>query len=222
VDQWVSVGARRRPGGRLRSWRSPPAAAERILARGLPRTGLIPWSPHSVPGARRLRAVRTIGARRHPAPVRQPVLAPGHRPAVRRAPGHRPAVRRPPVQRTAVRGARGHRTAVARRAVGREAVGRICGRRREATRRRPHARTARLERPFPGASQQLAVLVVVVAVRPVRPRVVVWPVGAAITQASSPGQAIGIAAQAGVATFHQVPPGLVTQPRRRTCLTSRV
>ena len=221
VDRWVSVGARRRPGGRLRSGRSPPAAAEWILARRLPRTGLIPWPPHSAPGARRLRAVRTIGARRHPAPVRQPVLPPGHRPAVRRAPGHRPAVRRPPVHRAAVRGACGHRAAVARRAVGCEAVGQVCGRRREAARRRPHARTARLERPFPGASQQLAVLVVV-AVRPVRARVVVWPVGAAITQASSPGQAIGIAAQAGVATFHQVPPGLVTQPRRRTCLTSRV
>ena len=89
VGRWASVGARRRVGGRLRSGRPPPAAAERILARGLPRTGPIPRSPRSAPGARRLRTVRTIGARRNPAPVRQPVVATGHRPAVRRPPVHR-------------------------------------------------------------------------------------------------------------------------------------
>ena len=41
-----------------------------------------------------------------------------------------------------------------------------------------------------------------------RPRAVVRPVGAAIAQASSPGPAIGIAAQAGITAFPQVPPGL--------------
>ena len=212
MGQRASVGARRRAGRRaggcLRPRRTPPAAVERILARGLPRTGLIPWSPRSTPRARRLRAVRTIGARRNPAPVRQPILAPGHRSAIRRA-----SVPRTPVHRAPVRGACGHGAGVARRAVRREAVGRVSGRRRETARRRPQARTAglvgaRLGRHFPGAPQQLAVLVVTGIVRPVRARAVVRPVGAAVTQASSPGQAIGIAAQAGVATFHQVPPGL--------------
>ena len=203
----ASVGARRRADGRLRPGRTPPAAVDRILTRGLPRTGLIPWSPHYAPGARRLRPVGAIGARRNPAPVRQPVMTPGHRSAVRRTP-----VPRTPVHRAPVRGACGHGAGVARRAVRREAVGRVSGRRRETARRRPHARTARLVRArlgrhFPGAPQQLAVLVVIGIVRPVRARAVVRPVGTAVTQASSPGHAIGIAAQAGVATFHQVPPG---------------
>ncbi|HUB21132.1 MAG TPA: hypothetical protein VMA97_01850 [Streptosporangiaceae bacterium] len=65
----------------------------------------------------------------------------------------------------------------------------------------------------------MAVLIVLGAVRPVRVRAIIPPVGTAIAQASSPGQAIGIAAQAGIATFHQVPPGLGVQPRRGTCLT---
>jgi hypothetical protein len=220
VDVLTCVGARGRTAGRLRPGPTP-VGTERILARGLPRTGLIPWASHSARRgacrAGRRRAVRAVGTRRHPAPVGQPVL-----PA-----RHGPAVRRTPVHRAPVRGARGHRAAVDRRAVRREAVSGVPGRRREAARRRAHARSARLVetrlgRYFSGAPQQLAVLVVVGTVRPVRAGAVVRPVRAAFTQASSPGQAIGIAAQAGVATFHQVPPGLVTQPRRRTCLTSRV
>jgi hypothetical protein len=211
----------RRAGGRLRPRRTRPATVERILARGLPRTGLIPWSPRSTPRARRLRAVRAIGARRNPAPVRQPILAPGHRSAIRRA-----SVPRTPVHRAPVRGACGHGAGVARRAVLREAVGRASGR-RETARRRPQARTAglvgaRLGRHFPGAPQQLAVLVVIGIARPVRARAVLRPVGAAVTQASSPGQAIGIAAQAGVATFHQVPPGLCCPAPQGYALTSRV
>ena len=214
------VGARRRTAGRLRPGPTP-VGTERVLARGLPRTGLIPWASHSACRAARRagrrRAVRAVGTRRYPAPVRQPVL-----PA-----RYRPAVRRTAVHRATVRGARGHGAAVARCAIRRQAVSRVSGRRREAARRRAHARAARLVearlgRHLSGAPQQLAVLVVVGTVRPVRAGAVVRPVGAAFTQASSPGQAIGIAAQAGVATFHQVPPGLVTQPRRRTCLTSRV
>jgi hypothetical protein len=228
VGQPAPVGARRRAGGRRagvrrargRLWprRTPPAAVERILARGVPRARLIPWSPRSTPWARRLRAVRAIGARRNPAPVRQPILAPGHRPAIRgsslpRTSVPRTSVPRAPVHRAPVRGACGHGAGVARRAARCEAVGRVSGRRRETARRRPQARTAGLVgarpgRHFPGAPQQLAVLVVIGVVRPVRARAVVRPVGAAVTQASSPGQAIGIAAQAGVATFHQVPPGL--------------
>ena len=176
----------------------PSPAAERILpggSWGLSRTRLIPRSSQSPRGARRLRAVRAIGARRDPAPVRQPVLAAGHRPAVHRAPVHRAAAVQAPV---------------AGRAVRREAVSRACRRRREAA-RRAGARAvrlveARLGRPFSRSPQQLAVLVVG-AIRPVRARAVLRPVGAAVTQASSPGHAVGIAAQAGVATFHQVPPG---------------
>ena len=215
VDLRTCVGTRARTAGRLRPGPTP-VGTERILARRLPRTGLIPWASHSACRAARRagrrRAVRAVGTRRYPAPVRQPVL-----PA-----RHRPAVRRTPVHRAPVSGARGHGAAVARRAVRREAVSGVPGRRRKAARRRAHARTARLGWHFSGAPQQLAVLVVVGTVRPVRAGAVVRPVRAAFIQASSPGQAIGIAAQAGAATFHQVPPGLVTQPRRRTCLTSRV
>ena len=108
--------------------RSPPAAA-RFLAGGRCRTRLIPGASPSVRRARRLRAVRAIGARRHPAPVRQPVLAAGHGSAVRRA---------------RARGARVHRAAVARCAIRREAVGWVSRGRREASRWRAHARAARL------------------------------------------------------------------------------
>jgi hypothetical protein len=199
------VCARRRTAGRLRPERTPPVGAERILAWAQPGTSLIPGRTHSARGAgrrRTVRAIRTVGARRDPAPVRQPVLAAGHRSAVRRTPVHR----------APVRGARGHGTAVARRAVRRVAVGGVPGRRRETARRRAHACAprlveARLGRRFSGPPQQVAVFVVG-TVRPVRARAVVRPVGAAIAQASSPGQAISIATQAGVATFHQVPPGL--------------
>jgi len=190
------AGTRRRTAGRLRP-RPAPVGAEWVL----PRAGLIPWASHSAPLTGRRRAVRSVGARRYPPPVRQPVL-----PA-----RHRPAVRRTPVHRAPVGGPRGHRAGFARRAVRREAVSGVSGR-REAARRRAHARASRLaawlRRRFSGAPQQLAVLVVIDTVRPVRAGAVVRPVGAAFAQASSPGQAIGIAAQAGVATFHQVPPGL--------------
>ena len=203
------AGVRRRTAGSLRPVRPPPVGAERISVRGLRRSGLIPRCSHSARGARRLRSVGAIGARRHPAPVRQPVLASRHRPAVRRTPVPGPPVPGPPVAWHAVR---------------RETVGRVRGGRREAPRRRAHSRPARLAgswlwRHISGPPQQLAVLVLVGTVRAVRGRAVLRPVGAAIAQAPSPGQAIGIAAQAGVATFHQVPPGLVVRPRRRTCLT---
>ncbi len=149
------VGARRRTAGRLRPGPTP-VGTERILARGLPRTGLIPWASHSACRAARRagrrRAVRAVGTRRYPAPVRQPVL-----PA-----RYRPAVRRTPVHRAPVRGARGHGAAVARRAIRRQAVSGVSGRRREAARRRAHARAARLVearlgRHLSGAPQQLAV-----------------------------------------------------------------
>jgi hypothetical protein len=212
------VAARRRTGRSLRRQRSPPVGAERILARAPPRTGPIPRSPHHALRPRRLRPVRPVCARRHPPSVRQPVLMPRHRSAVRRTP-----VRRP----------RGHRAAVARRTSRAIAVGPATWRRREATRRRraqPRPAwlvlawlvlawlvlawlvlawlvLAWLGRHLSGAPQQLAVLVFVGIVRPVRARAVIGAVGAAIVQASSPGQAIGIAAGAGIATFHQVPPG---------------
>jgi hypothetical protein len=220
----ASVSARRRTAGSLRAVGAPPAAAERILPGGswsLPRTRLIPASAHPACGARRRSAIRAIGARRNPAPVRQPVLAARHRPAVQRSPVQRSPVQRSRVRRPSVHGARVrrasvqrsrvHRAAVAGRAVGRVAVGRVSRWWWEAS-RRAHARAARLtkarlRRHFPGAPQQLSVLVVVGTVRPVRAPAVIGAVGAAIAQASSPGQAIGIAAQAGVATFHQVPPG---------------
>jgi hypothetical protein len=201
-----SVGTRRRTAGSLRAGRSSPAAAERILPRGLSRARLIPVSSHRARRARRLRAIRAIGTRRNPAPVRQPVLATGHRSAVRRAAVHGARAHRAPGHRACV-----HRAAVARRVVRRIAVGRVCRGRRKAP-RRAHARAARLvearlRRRISGTPQQLAVLVVVGIVLPVRARAAVLPVGAALTQASSPGQAIGIAALAGVAAFHQVPPG---------------
>ncbi len=156
VSVRACVTARRRSAWSLGPGRPSPAA-ERILpggSWGLSRTRLIPRSSHSPRGARRLRAVRAIGARRDPAPVRQPVLAAGHRPAVRRAPVHRAAVHRAAV----------HRAPVAGRAVRREAVSRACRRRREAA-RRAGARAvrlveARLGRHFSRAPQQLAVLVV--------------------------------------------------------------
>jgi hypothetical protein len=202
-----SVGTRRRrTAGSLRAGRSSPAAAERILPRRLPRTRLIPVSSHRARGTRRLRAVRAIGARRNPAPVRQPVLTTGHRSAVRRAAVHGARAHRAPVHRACV-----YRAAVTGHAVRRVAVGRVSWGRREAS-RRAHARAARLvrarlRRRISGTPQQLAVFVVVRIVPAVRACAAVFPVGAALTQASSPGQAIGIAALAGVAAFHQVPPG---------------
>jgi hypothetical protein len=199
------VRTRRRPAGCLRPERTPPVGAKGILARALTRTRLIPGPAHSARGTgcwRPVRAIRPVGARRDPASVRQSVLAAGHRSAVRRTPVHR----------APVRGARGHGIAVARRAVRRVAVGGVPGRRRETPRRRAHACAARLVearlgRRFSGPPQQVPVFVVG-TVRPVGACALVRPVGTAIAQASSPGQAISIAAQAGVATFHQVPPGL--------------
>jgi hypothetical protein len=228
------VPARWRAARSLRPGRSPPVAAERILPRGSRAGLLLPAATHSARRARRprrLRAVRPVSAGWNPAPVRQPVLAAGHRSAVRRASVHRARVRRASVHRPRV-----HRTAVSGCTVGRVAagwvrvgwvrVGRVSGRRGEAP-RRAHARTALpmetgLRRHFPGAPQQVAVIVVACIVPPVRARAVVRPVGAAIAQASSPGQAIGIAAQAGVATFHQVPPGpcCPAEPQDKPYLTS--
>jgi hypothetical protein len=210
-----AIGPRRRAARSLWPGRPPPAA-ERFLAGGPGRTRLIPGAAPSACGARRLRAIWAIGARGHPAPVRQPVLAAGHGPAVRRTPGHRAA--RCAIRPEAVaRGGRGRPEAVARGGPGR----------REASRRWAQARAARLlGRHFPGSPQQLAVFIVVSIVRTVRAWALsisgVRPVGAAIAQASSPGLAVGIAAQAGVATFHQVPPGLYCPAAPRTCCTSRV
>jgi hypothetical protein len=198
----------RRAARSLRPWRPPPVA-DRFLAGRLGRTGLIPAAAPSARGARRRRAIRAIGARRHPAPVRQPVLAAGRRPAVLRTPVHRGARCAVRPDALSIPGAR---------------VGRG---RREASRWRAKARAAwLLGRHLPGPSQQLAVLIVVSIVRPVRAWAVpipgVRPVGAAIAQASSPRLAVGIAAQAGVATFHQVPPGLYcpAAPRDMLYLTS--
>jgi hypothetical protein len=223
VSVRACVGARWRAAGS--AGRASPPAADRILASGtggLSRTGLIPRSSHRACRTRRLRAVRAIGARRNPSPVRRPVVAAGHRFPVHGAPVHGAADHRP-----AVDGSGAHGSAAAGRARGREVIGRVPRGRREAS-RRAHAcavrlARARLGRRISGSPQQLAVLVVVGAVRPVRPRAALWPVGAAFAQASSPVQAVAIAAPAGVATFHQVPLlDLVVQPRRRTRLISRV
>ncbi len=141
VSVRACVGARRRSAWSLGPGRPSPAA-ERILpggTRGLSRTRLIPRSSPSPRGARRLRAVRAIGARRDPAPVRQPVLAAGHRSAVRRAPVHGAAV-----DGAAVHGAAVHagRRSWGRRSWGRRSWGRRSWGHRSAGSRQPGWPTA--------------------------------------------------------------------------------
>src|SRR5580658_3161727 len=69
-----------------------------------------------------------------------------------------------------------------------------------------------------GSPQQLAVVVVLGPRPPVHPVGVgllvhrtPWPVGAVFTRLAPSGQTVGIAAQTGVATFHQLPPGPIVQ-----------
>src|SRR5580658_2563686 len=94
--------------------------------------------------------------------------------------------------------------------------------RREAA-RLAQARTPLLTEPrahleLVGSSQQLAVVVVLGPRPPVHPVGVgplvhrtPWPVGAVFTRLAPSGQTVGIAAQTGVATFHQLPPGPIVQ-----------
>jgi hypothetical protein len=73
---------------------------------------------------------------------------------------------------------------------------------------------ARLRRRILRTPQQLAELVVGGIVRHLGSRAVVQPMGAAVAQVPSPGQAEAITAQAGVAAFHQ-PPSWTWLPKPR-------
>ena len=130
-----------------------------------------------------------------------------------------PAVERARTGRAAIHGAAAGWRAVLRVAPGRGS------RRREPSGLMPSG-IARLTEPRPGRQipwrpQQLAIVIVRCAVRPVRPAragAVLGPVGAVVTGAPSSRQAEPIAAQAGVATFHQVTSWTpIVQPRCRTC-----
>jgi hypothetical protein len=224
---WRNGAACRRPAPRRR--RPAPAIDVRIL-HSRTRPVVPPRCPARRGGSRR--PVKAVRARRHPAPVRQPVLPTWHRPALGRPAIERPAIERPALGRAspghgaAVRGAAVGHAALRWAAVRGAAVGPGTARRKPA--RLAWGRGSRLAEPllpgrhFARPAKQLSVVVFLDVYRSARSgRIILLVLGGGVAFIGgigsravaaaiplAPGRTVRVAAEAGVATFHQIPPGL--------------